>query len=70
MNHPITIRLPEEIYNKIKADAAFAQRSINKQIVYMLLGIYYQYTVANSANTKSATWSKHEPKSTCDNSDV
>jgi uncharacterized membrane protein YuzA (DUF378 family) len=70
MKHPITIRLPEELYNKIKADAVFAQRSINKQIVYMLWGIYYIYTVSSTVTTNTTPEVKHEPESTSHNPDV
>lgn len=37
---PTSIRLSEELYNKIKEDAEKEKRSMTKQIEYMLLQYY------------------------------
>ena len=37
---PISIRMPESLYNKIKNDADKDKRSVSKQVIYMLEKYY------------------------------
>lgn len=44
---PTSIRLDEELYNKIQEDAKKEKRSISKQIEYMILQYYEMKKLIN-----------------------